>query len=340
MIQAGGGVRLFGIELIGISAENGRKLLVSVLCVAAAWALAKLLRFVAGKLLGGRRDVRARFWSEQAVHIAMTLLLLVLLVSVWFDDPGRLATPAGLLTAGLAVALQRVITAVAGYFVILANQVFTVGDRISMGGVRGDVIALGYTRTRIMEMGEPVQVADGEEKGAATWIQARQYTGRIVTVTNDKVFDEPVYNYTHEFPYIWEEMRIPVRYEADFARAERILLDAAGRHTVKLQEIGKEALDELQRRYVVDRTELEPRVYWRITDNWLELAVRFIARDHGVRELKDAMSRDILRDFRAAGIDIASATYEITAVPPLELRGEQRNWRTAAGSSGPPGSSV
>jgi len=111
------------------------------------------------------------------------------------------------------------------------------------------------------------------------------------------------------------------RYEADFERAERSLLDAARRHTVKVREIGKEALDELQHRYVVDRAELEPRVYWRITDNWLELTVRFIARDHGIRELKDAMSRDILRDFKAAEIEVASATYEITAVPPLELRG-------------------
>ena len=320
-MQAGGGVRLFGIELIGISAENGRKLLVSLLCVVAAWGLARLLRLAAKLLLGERRDVRARFWSEQAVHIVMTVVLLVLLVSIWFDDPGRLATPAGLLTAGLAVALQRVITAVAGYFVILFNGVFTVGDRISMGGVRGDVIALGYTRTRIMEMGEPAQAGGGDEKDPGTWVQARQYTGRIVTVTNDKVFDEPVYNYTHEFPYIWEEMRIPVRYEADFERAERILLDAASRHTVRLREIGQGALEELQRRYVVDRAGLEPRVYWRITDNWLELAVRFIARDHGIRELKDAMSRDVLRDFRAAGIDVASATYEITAVPPIELRG-------------------
>jgi small-conductance mechanosensitive channel len=322
MMQGSGGVRLFGIQLIGISAENGRKLLVSLVCIAAAWALAKLLRLVAKLLLRGRRDVRARFWSEQAVHIVMTAVLLVLLVSVWFDQPARLATPAGLLTAGLAVALQRVITAVAGYFVILVNQVFTVGDRISMGGVRGDVIALGYTRTRIMEMGDPAQAEGGNgDEGPATWVTARQYTGRIVTVTNDKVFDEPVYNYTHEFPYIWEEMRIPVHFDADHGRAERILLDAAGRHTVKLQEIGKDALDELQRRYVVDRAGLEPRVYRRITDNWLELTVRFIARDHGIRELKDAMSRDILRDFEAAGISVASTTAEVTVVQPVELRG-------------------
>lgn len=59
----------------------------------------------------------------------------------------------GLITAGLAIALQRVITAVAAYFVILRGNVFNVGDRIAMAGVRGDVIALGYTRTTIMEMG-------------------------------------------------------------------------------------------------------------------------------------------------------------------------------------------
>ncbi|MBM6583263.1 hypothetical protein ILT44_23975 [Microvirga sp. BT689] len=50
----------------------------------------------------------------------------------------------------------------------------------------------------------------------------------------------------------------------------------------------------LQRRYFMQESEFEPRVYWRMTDNWLELTVRFIARDHGVRELKGVMTRDIL----------------------------------------------
>jgi small-conductance mechanosensitive channel len=143
-------------------------------------------------------------------------------------------------------------------------------------------------------------------------VGARQYTGRIVTVTNDRIFDDPVYNYTREFPYLWEEMRIPVRYGDDWDAAERIVLEAGRRHTVKLAEIGADALAELTRRYVVTESELEPRVFWRITDNWLELTLRFVCRDHGIRELKDAISRDILARFRAAGLQIASATQEIT----------------------------
>lgn len=38
-------------------------------------------------------------------------------------------------------------------FVILRGKYSNIGDRISMGGVRGDVIGLGVIQTPIMEMG-------------------------------------------------------------------------------------------------------------------------------------------------------------------------------------------
>jgi small-conductance mechanosensitive channel len=68
----------------------------------------------------------------------------------------------GLVTAGLAFALQKVVTAVAGYLVILRGRTFNLGDRITMGGVRGDVIALGFIQTTIMEMGQPPPVQNAE----------------------------------------------------------------------------------------------------------------------------------------------------------------------------------
>ena len=65
--------------------------------------------------------------------------------------------------------------------------------------------------------------------------------------------------------------------------------------------------------------DVRPRVYYRLTDNWLELTVRFVVRDHGIRDVKDAMSRDILARLDEAGIGIASATFEIVGVPTLKL---------------------
>ena len=311
-----GNVEVFGIPLLGMNPDTGWRLLLSLGAILVVWLLSRGLRALTRAALGGRDDVRARFWTRQAV-LATTVLLILLLVSIWFDRPGRLAVPAGLLTAGLAVALQKVITAVAGYFVILSGKVFNVGDRITMGGVRGDVIALGYTRTVIMEMGQPPAVQEDEP---AMWIGARQYTGRIVTVTNDKIFDEPVYNYTRDFPFIWEEIRLPIRYEADRARAEQILLEAARRHTTPVAQIGAQALEAMRRRYFVQPADLEPRVFLRLTDDWLELAVRFLVPEHGIREVKDAISRDVLAALDQAGIGVASATFEIVNVPPLKVR--------------------
>ena len=87
----------------------------------------------------------------------------------------------------MAFALQRVITAIAGYFVILRGKTFNVGDRIVMGGVRGDVVALDFMQTTIMEMGQPPPVQNADP---AMWVKARQYTGRMVSITNAKIFDD------------------------------------------------------------------------------------------------------------------------------------------------------
>jgi small-conductance mechanosensitive channel len=299
-------VELLGVDLVGFTPESGRKLLLTLAVIAFAWLAGRLLAALVRRL--ARRD-RTFFWARQGVRLAVALLAALALVSIWFDDPARLATGLGLVSAGLAFALQKVITAVAGYFVILRGQTFNVGDRITMGGVRGDVIALSFTQTTIMEMGQPPSVQNADP---AQWIRSRQYTGRVVTVSNARVFDEPVYNYTREFPYIWEELTLPVPYRADHARAEAILLAAAERHTVPLERLGEEAMREMERRYFVKESAMRPAVYLRLTDSWIELTVRFIAPTHAIRELKDAMSRDVLGALREARIPVASATLEIT----------------------------
>ena len=229
-------VEILGVKLLGVTAENGKKLLFTLVFVLLLLLLGRLLSALAVWRLRAHRNTRLEFWTHQSIRLAVTLVLLLGVVSIWFDDPGRLATGVGLVTAGLAFALQKVISAVAGYFVILQGKTFNVGDRISMGGVRGDVIALDLIKTTIMEMGQPDTYADAS---SPTWVRSRQYTGRVVTVSNDKVFSEPVYNYSRDFPYIWEEMSLPITYTADRQRAEQILLEAAGRHTVRVSEVSR-----------------------------------------------------------------------------------------------------
>ncbi|MES2120958.1 MAG: mechanosensitive ion channel domain-containing protein [Pseudomonadota bacterium] len=302
--------------MIGATGQNGHKLLLTFAFILIAWLLTASLRFILGQFIGSQSGTRFQFWAKQGVSLVVAAILLIGIASIWFDNPARLASVVGIVGAGIAFAMQRVITAVAGYFVILRGRTFNVGDRIVMGGVRGDVLDLSFMQTRIMEMGQsPKEQADAP----SMWIRSRQFTGRIVTVTNDKVFDEPVYNYTREFPYIWDEINLPVKYGDDCARAEQILLDAAREHALGRDKIAREELQRLEEQFGVDVGDVDPRVYWRMTDNWLELTVRFLLPDHGGRGIKDAMSRQIFAGLNEANIEIASGTYAIVEMPPLRI---------------------
>lgn len=311
-------MQLFGIDWVGINPANGRKLLLSVAFIIIVMIGSRLLRGLIGLALSrtDHASIQTKFWYRQAVSLLSAIILILGLLSIWFNDPTRLATAFGLMSAGLAFALQQVITSIAGYFVILRGSTFTVGDRISMGGVRGDVMRLGFIQTTIMEMGQPPSVQGADP---AMWVKSRQFTGRIVTVANSKIFSEPVFNYTRDFPFIWEEMVIPITYQADRARVEEIMLDAARLHATNPNSMANEAKDDLRLRFGIEPIELDPRVFYRITDNWLELTVRFIVGTHKIRGAKDAMSRHIITQLDAAGIGIASATYDIVGFPKIEI---------------------
>jgi len=309
-------VELLGVRLIGFNLETGYKVLLTIGLVLVLWLVRSIARGMLGKVdASGDRASRINFWARQAVSLLVAALAVIGFVSIWFDKPANLTTAVGLVTAGLAFALQKVVTSLAGYFIILRGATFSVGDRITMGGVRGDVVALGFFQTTIMEMGQPpaVQTAD-----PAVWVQSRQFTGRIVTVANSKIFDEPVYNYTREFPFIWEEMRLPIAYRDDRAKVEEILLDAAKAHAVKLADLDADTLHRVETKFGVTAADFEPKVYWRITDNWVELTVRFLTPERGVRSIKDAMAREVLAKLEESGIGIASATFEITALPRMQ----------------------
>jgi small-conductance mechanosensitive channel len=311
------GTSVFGVHLVGIGPMTGRKLLVTIAFIAALYLASYVVRFLLHVILRDASGGRAAFWSRQGVKLLTVILLVVGVISIWFDDPGRLGTAAGLVTAGVAVALQRVITSFAAYFIILRGRIYTVGDRITMGGVRGDVVALGFMQTTVMEMGEPPAVQDAPP---SAWVHARQYTGRLVRVSNDKIFDAPVYNYTRVFPFFWEEIHLPIKYGDDRNLVERLLLETARQHTAPYIEEARKAALGLRDSYTLpEQIDLEPRVYYRLTDNWLELTVRFVVPERGVRGIKDAMSRDILRGLDAANIGLASGTYEIVGFPPIRI---------------------
>jgi small-conductance mechanosensitive channel len=301
----------------GASIGPSRVLLTAGIAIAVIVASA-VLRKVARVVLSDQGKGRALFWTDQVIKLLTLATFLVAFTLLWSRDLAGLGATLGVIGAGVAVALQRVITSFAGYLIILRGKVFSVGDRVTFGGVRGDVIALGFMQTTVLEMGQSPPERKDEP---ATWVGGRQYTGRVVRVTNDKIFDLPVYNFTREFPFVWDEIVLPVSHDRDGTRAEAIMLDAARKHTADVMKEAKPALEQLRKVYYVEGDiEIEPRVYMTINDNYTELALRFLSREPGVRVMKDALYRDILNGFHSANIKIASTTTDIGLQTPVEVR--------------------
>jgi len=296
----------------------GSRFLLTVGIALVAIVVSAVLRRTARATLADGEKGRTLFWTDQGIKLLALGAFLVTVALLWSGELTGIGGAVGVIGAGVAVALQRVITSFAGYLIILRGKVFSVGDRITFGGVRGDVIGLGFMQTTVLEMG---QSPPERKEDPATWVRGRQYTGRVVRVSNDKIFDFPVYNFTREFPFVWDEIMLPISYDADSRRAEAIMLDAARKRTADLMSEATPALDRLRKVYYIEgEIELEPRVYMTITDNYVELALRFLSREPGVRSLKDSLYRDILAGFRNAHIAFASTSTAIDVQHPVEVR--------------------
>ena len=132
-----------------LTRKTGKSFLFTIALVAGVVVLRFLLRSVARLLLRGRDELRPRFWTHQGISLFSALLLIV-----GFPLPSGSMIPGGSRARWAHFrrpwfAMQKVVTSLAGYFVILRGRTFNVGDRIKMGGVRGDVLALGFTQTTV-----------------------------------------------------------------------------------------------------------------------------------------------------------------------------------------------
>jgi len=277
---------------------------------AAIIVVAVLASFAVSSLLVRREaDPYSRYYKRKITRYAAAFVALVAVGVTWRAFAGQAGVILGLMAAGIAFAMQEVVGALAGWFNILSGRIFRVGDRIDMGGVRGDVIDITPLRTKILEMGRAPSAPEAGAAAAGDWVKGRQYTGRIVSVSNKKTFTEPVFNYSAVFEFIWEEISFPIPHHDDWELADTIVREEiATTHTPEAEE----AMRHMTERYPVPRADVEPRTFVRATDNWIEVSGRFLVPVRTARVVKDAVTRKVIERLREAGISIASETVDAT----------------------------
>jgi small-conductance mechanosensitive channel len=272
-----------------------------------------VVRFLQRSLTRYVQNSVSRYRARKFITFLGYLAGIGVVLTVFSDRLGGLTVALGVAGAGIAFALQEVIASVAGWLAVSFGGFYQVSDRIQLGGIRGDVIDIGVLRTTLMECGE--------------WIKGDQYTGRIVRIANSFVFKEPVFNYSADFPFLWDEIMVPFKYGSDYTLARQILQQVGGELVARYADQFESAWQQIQKKYAIENQTLEPTVTLVANQNWLEFTLRYVVDYKLRRSTKDQLFRRILEEVdRTEGrVGIAASTLNIekmvvNKIPPLEVK--------------------
>ncbi len=274
-----------------------RDIIIVIIGIVLIWVI---LRLIQRGLTRRIRDNDNRYRTKKFISFAGYLFSVILITIVYSDKLGGLTVALGVAGAGIAFALQEVIVSVAGWLAVIFGGFYHTGDRVQLGGIKGDVIDIGVLRTTMMEMGQ--------------WVDGDLYNGRIVRVANSFVFKEPVFNYSADFPFLWDEITIPIKYGSDYALAEKILYEAANEIVGAYTEKARSTWKHMVNKYMIEDASTQPMVTLVANDNWVEFTLRYAVDYKKRRSTKNALFRKILMEVEASGrkVMFASATLIVS----------------------------
>ena len=208
------------------------------------------------------KDRRIRYKAKKIIVFLGYFLSAILVIVIYSNKMKEFTVALGVAGAGIAFALQEVIASFAGWLAILFGGFYKTGDRVQLGGIKGDVMDIGVLRTTIMEIGQ--------------WVEADLYNGRVVYVANSFVFKEPVFNYSGNFPFLWDEIKITIQFGSNYEKAKEMFLNIADEVTKDYIVNSKEPWEALTKKFFLEETQKEAMVSIIANDSGVVYILRYL----------------------------------------------------------------
>ncbi len=274
-----------------------------VVTIAVGLAVILLVTFYLKK--GLNRTLRStdnKYKARKAINFFGYLALVLLVLFVYNDKLGNIGVALGVAGAGIAFALQSVIESFAGWLYIMLSGSVSVGQRIKVGGVVGDVIDIGVMSTTVMEVGD--------------WIDGDLYNGRMVSLSNNYVFKEHIHNYSAEYPFLWDEVRVPVRTGSDHHLARKVFTEVLEKICGDYAVASEAQWQKLTNKYRVEEAQVKPMITLKFDENWITFTLRYIVDYQRRRTTKDKIYTALLEELAKYPdrIMIATASMEVTNI--------------------------
>lgn len=267
--------------LTGFYIVEDRSLLDAFLTSLIVIFLAYIINSLAGNLIFRRVSTsKDRYTLRKTISILVTVLVFASLFAIWIERTTTLIIAYGILSAGVAIALQDLLRSIAGGILIILSSPFKAGDRIQVGDSTGDVLDIGSFSTTIMEIRE--------------WVDADQYTGRLLHIPNSFVLNQTIKNYTRDYSFIWDEIRILLIYGSNWKKAEEIALKTAGPIVGEFEDMAQKELGLLGKKYFITTYDVQTKLFMKMQENWIEMRLRYVVEPRKRRAISHLLISSIL----------------------------------------------
>jgi len=213
---------------------------------------------------------------SKLLRYLLFLVLIVLGISTYAGSWAGLGIGVALLSGALGWALQRPITGIAAWIMVITRRPFEIGDRIIIGKVRGDVKDISLTHICVAEIGG---IYGGEEN-----------SGRIVMIPNSILFEQNITNYTSNDDFILSQVTVRITYSSNLDKAMKTILNATKKVTKEF----------------IEATGKEPYIRIYFQPSYVDVNVRYSAPAKSLQEVSTNVSKEIFKVIKkAAGVEIA-----------------------------------
>lgn len=261
--------------------SEDRSLLNALLVSLVVLFLAYIVNSITGSFILGRvSTAKDRYTLRKTASILITVITFASLFAIWIERTSTLLIAYGILSAGIAIALQDVLRNIAGGILLIVARPFKAGDRIQVKDTLGDVLDIGSLNTTLMEIRE--------------WVDADQYTGRILSVPNSFVLNQTIKNYTRDYSFIWDEIRILLIYGSNWKKAEEIAFKAAGPIVGEFEDLARRELRLMGDKYFFTTYDVRTNLFMKMEENWIEMRLRYVVEPRKRRVISHLLISNIL----------------------------------------------
>jgi small-conductance mechanosensitive channel len=284
--QYGNALKTLGVRL-GVLAV----LLAIVFVAAELWRRA-VLRYV--------QDMRRRYQFLLLRRIALWCLVILIVGFAFASELGSVVTFAGLITAGLAVAMQSVLVSIVGYFFLIGKYGIRVGDRVQIGDVTGEVIDLGLVRLHLMELGGHGLLGP---------------TGRVVAFANSIVFQvsSGLFKQIHGVNLVWREITLSLPAGIDYAGTKKKLAAAVSNVLMEDREEILRQTKEIQRATSSGSGgDGQPRVQLSFSATGVDAHIRYPVHLQNAGEIEERVSQAVFGVVAAVSTDTKTVMHNLS----------------------------